>query len=171
MSEEDGRLLRVRAETAVRDVHPGAGQPVRMTRVDRLLQNPGRFPSEDDPELANHRGPEFLTSVHGPEPEIFERCEPPFRHHFRDVRGLKLCVRRDPCRCWVIVRLATLVRQPIQRKMGREPPPRGRVLQKNGTELEPEPFLLARVERTRVMLGQGIDSCRQFPCGFLRDAP
>src|SRR2546427_12339168 len=67
--------------------------------------------------------------------------------------------------------LAVLVREPVQSEMGREPPPRPRVCQEYRAKLEPEPFLIARVERSRATPRCRLDSSRQCFRGLPRHSP
>src|SRR2546426_10202808 len=142
-----------------------------MTRIEGLLQNSSWLLSEDDPERADHGGPKFFPAVDGPLLQVRERSEATGRHQLPDVRRSRAGFGRHPGWPGTISRFTTIVREPVQSEMGREPPPRLRVRQEQRAELEPEPSLSARIERSGVTLRCRVDSSREFFCGLPRHAP
>src|SRR5207249_10436686 len=123
-SVEDGRLVRARTEAALRDIHPRAREPLRMARIEGLFENSSWFLSENDPELAEHRSPEFFPAVHGPPLQLHEGPEPTGGHQLPDVRRAHARCGLHPGRPGAFSRLTALVRKTVQSEMGREPPPR-----------------------------------------------
>src|SRR5881628_2000530 len=145
--------------------------PSSPTRIEGLLQNSTWLLSEDDPEFADHGRPEFFPTIYGPPLKILERPEPAGRHQFPDVRCPHTRFGRHPGGTGAISHVAALICKPVQGEMGCESPTRLRVRQEYRAELEPEPFLFARIERSRVTLRCRLDSSRECIRGLPRHAP
>ena len=65
---DDRCLLRIRAETALRDVEARTGEPIWMCDVGLRIEDARRAFLEDDAEAFDHHGPEVLTVFGGPSP-------------------------------------------------------------------------------------------------------
>src|SRR3989454_2057961 len=142
-----------------------------MTRIEGSFQNSTWLLSEDDPEFADHGRQDFSRETCGPRVRVLESPGPPARHQLPDVRRSRARFRRHPGWPGTVTWSAALVREPVQSEMGREPPPRLRVCQEYRAKLEPEPFLFARIERSRVTLTCRLDSSRECFRGLPRHSP